>query len=129
MKKPARRIVWSLLVVMLGSVALLVTEKPLRAQSTSHGIQFAWTETNNGTPAATFNLYCGTAAGAEPTSPTVAGITANPYLWLGGTANVTYFCKLSAVSSLGQESGLSNEATATFPGAPQTPASFTAAPK
>ena len=95
--------------------------------SSNHGINFAWTEAS--TPGVTvtgFNLYCGTVSGQEPTTPTVAAIVGSPYLWLAGTPGTTYFCNVTAVSNIGQESGPSNEASATFPTPPQTPGSFTA---
>lgn len=120
-------VIFGLLVLIVFSIVTIYV-KQSQAQ-TLHGIQFTWTEPSGGTPAATFNLYCATTAGGEGTTPTVTGITSSPFLWSSGTPGTTYFCKISAVSSIGEESALSNEATQTFPGAPQTPTGFGAAQK
>jgi hypothetical protein len=110
-----------LLILVLGLNAVAQTQ---------HGLQFSWTEpVGSSPPVASFNLYCGTATGGEPATPTVSGITANPYLWTGGIPNTTYYCNLTAVDTLGLESGHSNEVFQTFPAPPQAPTGLSATQK
>ena len=121
--------IWLVALFTLMAVAFVsMFREGLEAQTTQHGIQFAFTESD--ASATAFNLYCATTAGGEviPGTPTVAGFTANPFLWTSGTPGTTYFCKVTALNSFG-ESGPSNEASATFPSAPKAPAGLTAVQK
>jgi hypothetical protein len=114
---------------MVSDVRLLVCVLVLCsiALAQTHGIQFSWSESTAGT---TFNLYCSTTSNGQVLgSPQVSGITASPYLWTSGTPGTKYYCKVTAVNSLGEESGFSNQATQTFPGPPSAPSSLTAVQK
>lgn len=121
--------VWTAMTIMLMvllALALTVAIPKASAQ-TQHGIQFAWTESDP--TAVSFNLYCGTTAGGEPSTPTQTGIAASPYLWTGGTPGTKYWCKLTALNAVGQESGMSNETSQTFPAPPSSPTNLTSSQK
>lgn len=114
--------------IIIGCLLLLITGIILvRVQAQAmHGIKLSWTEATGGTPAATFNVYCATTSGAEAAPATATGITSSPYVYSSGTPGTTYYCKVTAVSAIGEESAMSNEASATFPGPPPTPSGLTA---
>lgn len=108
-------------------LALLVLVLPVLSQAVPHGIQFSWVASAG---AASYNLYCGITANGEPVTPTVTGIVTGPYLWTTGTPGTTYYCKMTAVNAIGQESGLSNETLpTTFPAPPSSPTNVTATQK
>jgi len=71
-------------------------------------ISLAWTS-GGGT---SFNVYRGTAAGAESTTAIATGIATTNYTNTGLANGTTYFYKVKAVNSAGT-SGYSNEASAT----------------
>ncbi len=64
------------------------------------------------TGAASYNVYRGTASGAESTTPIATGVTATAYTNTGLTNGTAYYFEVSAVNSSGT-SGMSNEASAT----------------
>ncbi len=72
-------------------------------------VMLAWTASAGAT---SYNVYRGTAAGAEGTTPVATGITATSYTNTGLTNGTPYFFKVATVES-GETSGLSNEASAT----------------
>ena len=85
------------------------------------------TITDSCTPACTFNVYRGTAPGAESGTPlNAAPITASPYIdavTLTGSPQSFYY-EIQAVETSGTvtaTSGLSTELSDTFPGVPATP--------
>jgi fibronectin type 3 domain-containing protein len=61
--------------------------------------------------AASYNVYQGTAAGGENSTPVATGVTATSYTVGGLTDGTTYYFKVAAVNSSGV-SGFSNEASA-----------------
>lgn len=76
--------------------------------------------------ASSYNVYQGTAAGAEGATPVRTGLTANG-VSIGGLSNgATYFFKVAAVNA-GGTSAASNEASATPVAAPAAPTSLAAA--
>ena len=85
----------------------------LAATAGNAQIALSWTAS---TGAASYNLYRGTAAGAETLLK--SGLTATSYTDTGLTNGTTYFYQVAAVNSAGT-SGKSNEASAT-PKAPAT---------
>ncbi|MGO8672053.1 MAG: choice-of-anchor tandem repeat GloVer-containing protein [Capsulimonadaceae bacterium] len=79
-----------------------------------------------GIGATSYNVYAGTAAGAESATPAAIDITAASYTNTGLTNGVTYFYTVAAVNSLGT-SAQSVEASATpEPPAPPAPAGLAA---
>ena len=64
-----------------------------------------------GSGAASYNVYRGTASGAQATAPLATGVTGTSYADTKGLNGVTYFYKVVAVN-LGGTSGASNEASA-----------------
>lgn len=112
-------------------VALLVMGWPqMKAQTQQHGITVTWTETNNSDPATTFNVFRGTAAGAEGTTPvnaTPLPATATSYFDSAVTGGTKYFYTVVAIDSLGDASAASNEISATaLETAPNPPVAGTA---
>lgn len=81
------------------------------------------------TGAATYNLYRGLAANAEPPTPIATNVTATTYTNTGLTNGTQYFYKVRAVNTLGAGAP-SNEAGAAPVGAPPPgpPADLKAAP-
>jgi hypothetical protein len=104
---------------------LFVLVVPSFAQAAQHGIHFAWSEA---TPNTTFRVYCGTATGVYPAVATATGIAAFTFDWSGGVPGTQYFCVIRAVSTVGIESGNSNEVVATFPAPPSSPTNATGTP-
>lgn len=80
-----------------------LTATPGKAQVT-----LTWTA---GSGANTYNVYRGTAAGAEGTTPVATGITATSYTNTGLTSGTTYFFKVAGVNA-GGTSARSNETSA-----------------
>jgi fibronectin type 3 domain-containing protein len=76
-------------------------------------VWISWSPSANAT---SYNLYRGTAAGGESTTPVATGITATSYTDSGVANGTTYYYVVMAVNGAG-ESGDSNEASAT----PQEP--------
>ena len=72
-------------------------------------IKLKWTVSSG---AKSYNVYMGTSAGAESTTPIATGITTASYTAGNLTNGKTYFFKVSAVNA-GGSSPLSNEASAT----------------
>jgi N-acetylneuraminic acid mutarotase len=64
------------------------------------------------TGAATYNVYQGTTAGGQATTPVKTGITAVSVTITGLTNGTTYYFKLAAVNAAGSVSALSNELSA-----------------
>jgi fibronectin type 3 domain-containing protein len=81
----------------------------LAATPGSARIKLKWTASAG---AKTYNVYRGTAPGAESTTPIATGITRSSYTSTGLTISDTYFFKVAAVNA-GGASALSNEASAT----------------
>ena len=73
------------------------------------GIQLSW---NSVSGALSYNIYRGTAAGGEGSSPYLTGTTSSPYTDSSVTSGVTYFYRVAPVNAVG-EGSLSNEASAT----------------
>jgi hypothetical protein len=71
-------------------------------------VALSWTA---GSGAASYNLYRGTAAGGEGTTPVATGITTVTHTDTGLTNGTTYFYKVAAVNP-GGTSPLSNQASA-----------------
>ncbi len=96
-----------------------------QGQAASHGSFLTWTPS---TSATSYNIYRGTATGAETT---LAGSVQASAICVGSpvkctyvdplanlTAGTTYFYVVKAVNAVSQESGASNEASAAIPNAP-----------
>ncbi len=81
----------------------------LTATAGNTQISLAWTASSG---ASTYNVYRGTTAGGESTTPIATGITSTTYVNTGLTNGTTYYYKVKAVNSAGT-SGYSNEASAT----------------
>lgn len=71
-------------------------------------VSLTWTASSGAT---SYNVYRGTSAGGESTTPVVTGVTASTYTNTGLTNGTTYYFKVKAVNSAGT-SGYSNEASA-----------------
>ncbi len=85
------------------------------AQASATSASLTWGTVSGAT---TYNLYRGTAAGAEGSTPYQTGLTSAAYTDSGLTAGATYYYKVVAVNAQG-ESALSNEAAfAAVPSAP-----------
>jgi len=80
----------------------------LAATSGNGQVTLSWTAS---TGATSYNVYRGTATGAEGASPIATGITATTYINTGLTNGTTYFYKVAAVNAVGT-SPMSNEASA-----------------
>jgi fibronectin type 3 domain-containing protein len=83
---------------------------PVGLTATAGNAQAAlsWTASSGAT---SYNVYRGTAAGAEGATPIVTGITGTTYTNTGLTNGTTYYYKVAAVNANGT-SGMSNEASA-----------------
>lgn len=92
----------------------------LSATAGNTQVSLSWTGSSGAT---SYNLYRGTTAGGESTTPVATGITATSYTNTGLTNGATYYYKVKAVNSSGA-SAYSNEASAT----PTAPAGVPAAP-
>ncbi|MGD0905023.1 MAG: glycoside hydrolase family 44 protein, partial [Terracidiphilus sp.] len=68
-----------------------------------------WTASTNAT---SYNVYRGTTAGGESTTPIATGVTAVTYVDSTVTNGTEYYYEVAAVNSIGT-SGMSNEASAT----------------
>ena len=86
----------------------------LTATSGNAQVSLSWTAPgNNGGSAITgYNVYRGTASGAEGSAPIATGIASTTYTDTRLTNGQAYFYKVTAVNSVG-ESAQSNEASAT----------------
>ena len=80
------------------------------AQATG-GLKLTWTAS---TGAVSYNIYRGTTAGGESTTPIATGVTTNTYTNTGLTPNTTYYYKVVAVNGVGG-SKPSTESFATAP--------------
>jgi len=80
----------------------------LTATAASGQVGLTWTASSG---AASYNVYRGTAAGGESTTPIVTGVTSTSYTNTGLTNGTTYYYKVKAVNS-GGTSAYSNEASA-----------------
>jgi hypothetical protein len=80
----------------------------LTATAGSGQVALSWTASSG---AASYNVYRGTAAGAESATPIATGITATAYTNTGLTNGTTYYYKVAAVNPAGT-SPMSNEASA-----------------
>ncbi|MFA5941569.1 MAG: fibronectin type III domain-containing protein [Sinimarinibacterium sp.] len=77
--------------------------------------------------ASTYNVYQGTSAGGEGTTPVATGITGTTRTVAGLTNGTTYYFKVAAINASGT-SPLSNEASATPADPPPAPTNLTATP-
>jgi hypothetical protein len=80
----------------------------LTATAGNTQITLAWTASSG---AASYNVYRGTSAGGESSTPIATGVTTVNYTNTGLTNGTTYYYKVKAVNSAGT-SGYSNEASA-----------------
>ena len=94
-------------------VPLPGTPTGLAATAGSGQVALTWSSTSN---AATYNVYRGTSAGGESTTPITTGLTGTSYTDTSVTNGTTYYYKVAAVNAAGT-SGQSNEASATPPAA------------
>lgn len=106
-----------------------------------HSVALAWAASTSAASCSTpcvfgYNVFRGTATGGESPTPLnsapLTGTTFTDTTVTLGSAPITYFYTVVAVetvSGVTVASGPSNEASATFPGIPTAPASFTATPK
>jgi fibronectin type 3 domain-containing protein len=86
-------------------------------------VALTWSASNNTT---SYNVYRGTAAGGESTTPTATAITTTAYSDTGLTSGTTYYYKVSAVNGWGA-GAVSSEVSATpAPPTPGAPTSLTA---
>ena len=92
-----------------GTGSTAPTVPSLSATSESVEAALAWTAS---TGATSYNLYRGTTAGGESTTPLVTGLTGTSYTNTGLTNGKTYYYKVVAVNAVGG-SLPSNEASAT----------------
>jgi outer membrane protein assembly factor BamB len=72
------------------------------------GVSLTWTASSE---ALSYNVYMGTAAGAESSTPIASGVTANAYSVTGLTPGVTYYFTVKSIA-YGATSVASNEASA-----------------
>jgi fibronectin type 3 domain-containing protein len=123
--------------VVLLAVVCLLSCLPLTAQSakvtrrlvvksnavttgTQHEVDLAWTPSEGGD---TFNIYRGTASGAE--TPLSTGDSASLYTDQNVTSGTTYWYYVTEVSPAGEESKGSNEVQAVIPTQPAPPSGLT----
>ncbi|MGZ4442053.1 MAG: fibronectin type III domain-containing protein [Nocardioidaceae bacterium] len=102
----------------------------LTAAASNGAVQLSWTApTSNGGAAITgYNVYRGTTAGGEATTPVASNVTTTSYTDTSTTNGTTYFYKVAAVNAVGT-SPPSGEVSATpKAGAPTAPLSLTASP-
>ena len=95
-----------------------------------HSITLTWSNPTSGTPPTSVDVFRGTAAGAEATTP-VANVPSpgTSYVDTNGVAGVTYFYFVKEKNQYGS-SAASNEVSATFLGdPPQAAASLGAVAK
>ena len=93
----------------------------LTAVAASAAAQLTWTASSN---AASYNIYMGTAAGGESSTPAVTSITSTTATVSGLTPGTSYYFTVKAVTN-GATSAASNEAVA-IPLVPAPPAAFAA---
>jgi|GEM_PF-1400710 len=96
----------------------------LTATAGNAQVSLAW---NSSVGASTYNVYRGTAAGAEGASPIVTGLASPAYVDSTVTNGTTYYYKVAAVNAV-STSAQSTEAVATPLGTPLAPAGLTATP-
>jgi hypothetical protein len=98
----------------------------LQATAGSGSVTLSWTASAGAT---SYQVFSGSATGAESTTPLIASVTSTSAVATGLTAGATYFFVVRAVSASGT-SAASNEASATVPAAqtPTTGGSTSAAP-
>jgi fibronectin type 3 domain-containing protein len=112
-----------------GTNATTLTLAPtgLTATGGNNVVNLSWTAP---TGAVSYNIYRGTAAGGEATTPLATGVTTTSYSDSTAVNGTTYFYTVTAVngnaSPLASESAASNEASAGTP--PAAPATLTATP-
>jgi hypothetical protein len=80
----------------------------LSATASNAQVKLSWTASSDAT---SYNVYRGTAAGAEVSTPVATGVTTTTYTNTGLTNGTTYFYKVAAVNASGT-SAMSNEASA-----------------
>jgi endoglucanase len=92
-------------------VGVSIPAAPTELAATAGNAQVAltWTASSG---AASYNVYRGTTAGGEATTPIATGITSTSYTSTGLTNGTTYYYKVAAVNSAGT-SPLSSEVSAT----------------
>jgi fibronectin type 3 domain-containing protein len=93
----------------LGPIVIPAAPTSLTATAGSGQVALSWTAS---TGAVSYNVYQGTASGAEGTTPVATGVTATTYTVTGLTGGTAYFFTAAAVNAAGT-SGPSNEASAT----------------
>jgi fibronectin type 3 domain-containing protein len=81
----------------------------LSASAGNAQVSLSWT---GSTGATSYNVYRGTTAGGESTTPIATGVTATSYTDTGLTNGTTYYYKVAAVNTYGT-SGMSNEVSVT----------------
>ena len=86
----------------------------LTASAGSGRISLSWTASSGAT---SYNVYRGTSAGGESSTPLATGVTTTSYPDSTAAAGTTYYYKVAAVNTYGN-SGLSNEASAAIPSSP-----------
>jgi fibronectin type 3 domain-containing protein len=97
----------------------------LTAAASAGQVSLHWSAS---TGATSYNVYRGTSAGGESTSPLATNVAGTSFVDPTVTNGTKYYYKVAAVSS-GGTSGLSNEASATPQvSAPAAPASLTSTP-
>jgi hypothetical protein len=85
--------------------------------NTTAALSWSVPASNGGSPITGYNLYRGTAAGAESATPVATNVTLTSFSDTGLTNGVTYYYKVAAVNAVGT-SPQSNEASATPQAAP-----------
>ncbi|MGO8672197.1 MAG: beta strand repeat-containing protein, partial [Capsulimonadaceae bacterium] len=105
------------------SSALPASPAGLTATSGNTQIALVWTGASGAT---SYNIYSGTAAAGESSTPIATGVTTTTYLNTGLTNGTAYYYVVAAVNSSGT-SGKSNEASAVpWTGAPNSPSGLAA---
>ena len=85
--------------------------------NTTAALSWSVPASNGGSPITGYNLYRGTAAGAESATPVATNVTLTSFSDTGLTNGTTYYYKVAAVNAVGP-SPQSNEASATPQAAP-----------